>query len=75
MAFAAAFEVVALRVGRWAEAGLRKYFTGADEQSASLILWHLAEEIEHKGIAHDVLLAHPTAKRKYKLALPSPLLC
>ncbi len=70
VAFAAAFEIVAFASARWAEAGLRRYFTGADEQSATLFLWHLAEEIEHKGIAHDVLLAHPTAAKKYKLALP-----
>lgn len=70
VAFAAAFEIVAFASARWAEAGLRRYFTGADEQSATLFLWHLAEEIEHKGIAHDVLLAHPTAHKKYKLAIP-----
>ena len=70
VAFAAAFEVVAFASARWAENGLRSYFGGADEQSASLILWHLAEEIEHKGIAHDVLLAHPTARAKYKWAVP-----
>ena len=70
VAFAAAFEIVAFASARWAEAGLRRYFDGADEQSASLILWHLAEEIEHKGIAHDVLYAHTAATKKYKLALP-----
>ena len=70
VAFAAAFEVIAFASARWAESGLRKYFAGADEQSATLFLWHLAEEIEHKGIAHDVLLAHPTAHSKYKFALP-----
>lgn len=70
VAFAAAFEIVAFASARWAEAGLRKYFSGADEQSATLFLWHLAEEIEHKGIAHDVLLSHPTARSKYKFALP-----
>ncbi len=70
VAFAAAFEIVAFASARWAEAGLRRYFGGADEQAATLFLWHLAEEIEHKGIAHDVMLAHPTASRSYKLALP-----
>ena len=70
VAFAAAFEIVAFASARWAEAGLRQYFTGADEQSATLFLWHLAEEIEHKGIAHDLLLAHPEASKKYKFVLP-----
>lgn len=68
IAFAAAFEIVAFCSARWAEAGLRSYFGGADERSATLFLWHLAEEIEHKGIAHDVMDAHPTAKAKYPLA-------
>ena len=69
LAFAAAFEIVAFCSARWAEAGLRRYFTGADEQSSTLFLWHLAEEIEHKGVAHDVMAAHPTAHKKYKVAV------
>ncbi len=69
VAFAAAFEIVAFCSARWAEAGLRQYFTGADERAATLFLWHLAEEIEHKGIAHDVMQAHPNARKKYPLAL------
>ena len=69
VAFAAAFELVAFSAARWAEAGLRRYFEGADVRSATLFLWHLAEEIEHKGVAHDVLDAHPTARRKLPLAM------
>jgi predicted metal-dependent hydrolase len=69
LAFAAAFELVAFCAARWAEAGLRRYFTGADERSATLFLWHLAEEIEHKGIAHDVMTEHVAATKKYKLAV------
>lgn len=69
LAFAAAFEIVAFCAARWAESGLRKYFAGADERAATLFLWHLAEEIEHKGIAHDVLDQVPAAKRKYHLAV------
>ena len=69
LAFAAAFELVAFSAARWAEAGLRKYFGGADERSATLFLWHLAEEIEHKGIAHDVVHAHGSAQKKMPLAI------
>ncbi len=68
IAFAAAFEIFAFCSARWAEAGLRSYFGGADERSATLFLWHLAEEIEHKGIAHDVMEAHPLAKSRYRAA-------
>ena len=69
VAFTAAFEIVAFSSARWAEGGLREYFSGADEQAATLFLWHLAEEIEHKGIAHDVMAAHPTARKKYPIAM------
>jgi len=69
VAFAAAFELVAFSAARWAEAGLRRYFGGADERAATLFLWHLAEEIEHKGVAHDVLHAHPSAQKKLPVAM------
>lgn len=68
IAFAAAFEIFAFCSARWAESGLRSYFGGADERAATLFLWHLAEEVEHKGIAHDVMAAHPHAKSKYPIA-------
>lgn len=69
LAFAAAFEIVAFCAARWAESGLRRYFSGADERSATLFLWHLAEEVEHKGIAHDVLAEHVEARKKYNVAV------
>lgn len=69
LAFAAAFELVAFLSARWAEAGLRRYFGGADERAATLFLWHLAEEVEHKGVVHDALVAHPTARRRYPMAV------
>lgn len=69
VAFAAAFELVAFSAARWAEAGLRRYFDGADERAATLFLWHLAEEIEHKGIAHDVAKAHPHAQQRMRIAI------
>ncbi len=71
LAYAAAFEVIAFCSARWAEAGLRSYFGGAEERAASLFLWHLAEEIEHKGIPHDVLMQHQSARKKYRYALPA----
>lgn len=74
LAFAAAFELVAFSAARWAEAGLRKYFGGADERAATLFLWHLAEEIEHKGIAHDVVRAHGTAQQKMPVAIVAALM-
>ena len=69
LAFAAAFELVAFLSARWAEAGLRRYFGGAEEVAATLFLWHLAEEVEHKGVVHDSLAAHPTARSRYPVAV------
>lgn len=69
VAFAAAFEIVAFCSARWTEAGLRRYFQGADETAATLFLWHLAEEVEHKGVAHEQMEAHPGARRIYPLAV------
>lgn len=69
LAFAAAFELVAFLSARWAEAGLRRYFGGADERAATLFLWHLAEEVEHKGVVHEAFVAHPTARRRYPIAV------
>lgn len=69
VAFAAAFEIIAFCSARWAESGLRRLFDGADPATASMFLWHLAEEIEHKGIAHDVFTATPGARAKYPVAL------
>ncbi len=65
LAFAAAFEIVAFCSARWAEAGLRRFFGGANPEAATIFLWHLAEEIEHKGLVHDVMAAVPTASRRY----------
>ncbi len=69
VAFAAAFEIIAFSSARWAESSLRRLFGGADEVAATLFLWHLAEEVEHKGIAHDVFVATAGARRRYWLAL------
>lgn len=54
LAFAAGFETVAFTAARWTATRQRNLFAGADPQSAGLFLWHLAEEVEHKAVAHDV---------------------
>ena len=61
--------MVAFCSARWTEARMRQLFAGADERAATLFLWHLAEEVEHKGVAHDVLDAHPDARPKLPFAL------
>jgi predicted metal-dependent hydrolase len=66
-AFAAAFEIVAFASARWTEERLTDLMRGADDEAASLYLWHLAEEIEHKGVAHDVMEATEGSRRFYPL--------
>ncbi|MGH1493949.1 MAG: metal-dependent hydrolase [Acidimicrobiales bacterium] len=53
-AFAAGSETIAYSAARWAAANRVELFGSADEVPASLFLWHLAEEVEHKSVAHDV---------------------
>jgi predicted metal-dependent hydrolase len=57
LAFAAGFETVAYASARWTEKHLRELFRGADPVPATLFLWHLAEEVEHKSVAFDVYRA------------------
>jgi len=54
LAFAAGFETVAYSSARWVDAHLDDLFQGADPVPATLLLWHLAEEVEHKTVAYDV---------------------
>ena len=54
VAYAAGFEATAFAAARWMDGRRRELFRGADEEPATLILWHLAEEVEHKTVAHDV---------------------
>ncbi len=54
VAFAAGSETMAYSAARWAAQRRRELFSGADEVVSTLFLWHLAEEVEHKSVAHDV---------------------
>ncbi|MFN8051177.1 MAG: metal-dependent hydrolase [Acidimicrobiales bacterium] len=54
LAYAAAAEAGAYGAARWVERHHAELFRGADSTVASLYLWHLAEEVEHKNVAYDV---------------------
>lgn len=54
LAFAASAETVAYTLARWTESRMGKLFRGAEPTMATLFLWHLAEEVEHKSVAYDV---------------------
>ncbi len=66
LAFAASSETMAYSAARWAAARRRELFSdpATDETAATLFLWHLAEEVEHKSVAHDIYRAavRPSAR-------------
>lgn len=53
LAVVAGSEVVAYGIARWAEKHLARMFDGAEPNIASMFVWHLAEEVEHKSAAFD----------------------
>lgn len=54
LAFAAGAETVAYTLARWTESRMGRLFSNAEPTMATLFLWHLAEEVEHKSVAYDV---------------------
>ena len=69
IAYAAGFEATAFAAARWMDAHRHELFRGADEVPATLILWHLAEEVEHKSVAHDVWAATGGGRFRYVAAM------
>ena len=74
LAFAAGFETVAFSAARWTARRERSLFAGADPTATSLFVWHLAEEVEHKGVAHDVYVASGGGRLRYVLAMTLSML-
>ena len=54
VAYTAGFETIALATAQAIIADRAHLFHGADPAIASLWLWHVVEEIEHKNVAFDV---------------------
>lgn len=67
--FAAGFETIAYSVARWVERRLGELFHGANDEAASLFLWHLAEEVGHKTVAFDAFHQASGKRRTYVLAM------
>jgi len=65
LAFAAGFETVAFSAARWMDRRRVALFTGADPVPATLFLWHLAEEVEHKTVAHDAWASVDSSRLRY----------
>lgn len=71
--FAAGFETIAYAVARWVEARLGRLFSGANDDAASLFLWHLAEEVGHKTIAFDAFQQVSGRRRTYVAAMTTAM--
>ncbi len=69
VAFAAGFETVAFCAARWVDMYADDVLTGANGEGASLFLWHLAEEVEHKTVAADVYRAIGGKRPLYAAAM------
>ena len=60
LAYSEGFESLGLASGEFVLEQARETITQGDARVAELWRWHLAEEIEHRSVAHDVLHAlHP----------------
>ncbi len=68
VAYAAAGETISYGVARWTEAHLGELMDRADPVPATLYLWHLAEEVEHKANTFDVFEATDGSRLRYAWA-------
>lgn len=68
LAFAAGFETIAFVAARWVDKNQR-LLRDAEPTAATLFLWHLAEEVEHKRVAFDVYQASGGGRLRYAWAM------
>ena len=69
VAFVAGSETLAYAIARWTEKNAVRLFRGADQVPATMFLWHLAEEVEHKSAAFDVFEALDGSRLRYTAAM------
>ena len=69
LAFAAGSETIAYAIARWTDTHLGEFFDGADPIAATMFLWHLAEEVEHKTVAFDVYAEVDGSRLRYLTAM------
>ena len=68
LAFAAGFETIAFVAARWVDKHLG-LLRDAEPVAATMFLWHLAEEVEHKRVAFDVYQATGGGRLRYAWAM------
>ncbi|MEM1051873.1 MAG: metal-dependent hydrolase [Pseudomonadota bacterium] len=54
LAYTAGFETMTIGMTEWLIKQRGDLFAGADSNVASLVLWHMVEETEHKNVAFDL---------------------
>ncbi len=69
VAYAAGGETISYGVARWTDANVARLMDRAEPVPATLYLWHLAEEIEHKSNTFDVFEAVDGSRLMYAWAL------
>lgn len=69
LAFAAGSETMAYAIARWSEKHLGDLFASSDSVVATMYLWHLAEEVEHKDAAFDVWQELDGSRLRYTFAM------
>jgi predicted metal-dependent hydrolase len=57
VAYCAGFESIATYDSTYIYERCDRYFEGADSHGANLLLWHVAEEFEHRCVCHDAFHA------------------
>lgn len=68
LAFGAGFETIAFVAARWVDQH-QSLLRDAEPTAATLFLWHLAEEVEHKEVAFDVYQAAGGGRLRYAWAM------
>lgn len=56
LAYTAGFETMTMGMTEWLIDDRADLFGGADPSVASLVLWHMVEETEHKTVAYDLYM-------------------
>ncbi len=74
LAYAAGAEAVAFFTARWLDRRRHTFLGDASGPAASMFVWHLAEEVEHKDVAYDVYQAHGGGRVRYLFGIISALI-
>ena len=73
LAHAAGAEAVAFFTARWVDRRRHTFLADASGAAASMFVWHLAEEVEHKDVAYDIYRANGGGRGRYLLGILSAL--